>query len=160
MFLSLIFKMLLNMKFAKIIFPLFLLFTLPACQKEDAEPGDPADPPTLSGAFTAARSGVFQKQNGYNAEGTAQLGADEANAQWLRLAPDFNASLSTGAVTVYLSQNQNLALGAAGTFQRVELVTKPGEHFYKIDPAVGDDFRFAILWCASASVQFGNAELK
>jgi hypothetical protein len=61
---------------------------------------------------------------------------------------------------VYLSQNQNLTLGAAGSFRRVDLVKTPGEHFYKIDPAVGADFKFAILWCASAGVQFGNSELK
>ncbi len=148
------------MKFAKIIFSVFLLFALAACQKEDAPPGNPADPTLPTGMFTAARSGVFQDQNGYNAEGSAQLGTDETGAQWLRFAPDFNASLSTGAVTVYLSKNQNLALNSGGSFQRVELVTTPGEHFYKISPAAGDDFKFAILWCASASVQFGNAELK
>jgi hypothetical protein len=151
----------------KIIFPALLLLTLAACQKEEMStmpdpvtPVTPSNPALPSGAFASARSGVFQKQNGYNAEGTAQLGTDAVNAQWLRLAPDFNASLSTGAVTVYLSKNQNLTLGAADSFRRVDLVKTPGEHFYKIEPAVGADFKFAILWCASAGVQFGNAELK
>ncbi len=148
------------MKFAKIIFPFLLLLAFAACKKGEEGSGNPTDPTLPSGAFTAARSGVFQDQNGYNAEGGAELGTDEAGVQWLRFASDFNASLSTGAVTVYLSKNQNLALNSSGSFLRVDLVTKPGEHFYKIDPAVGGDFEFAILWCASAGVQFGNAELK
>ena len=147
------------MKFAKIMFPFLLLFTLAACEKEE-NPATNPDPVSPSGLFTASRSGVFQEQNGYNAAGTAQLGTDEAAVQWLRFAPDFNASLSTGAVTVYLSKNQNLALNSSGSFQRLELVTTAGEHFFKISPAAGDDFKFAILWCASAGVQFGNAELK
>ena len=149
------------MKFTKTVFPFLLLLALAACQKETApDPVNPTDPTMPSGTFKANRTGVFQEQNGYNAEGTAQIGTDDASVQWLRFAPDFKASLSTGAVTVYLSKNQNLALNSATSFLRVNLVTTPGEHFYKIDPAVGNDFKFAILWCASASVQFGNAELK
>ncbi len=147
------------MTFTKMAFALILFLAFGACQKED-DNTTPISNDQITGVFTSGRSGLFQKQNGYNAEGTAQLGTDGASVQWLRLAPDFNASLSTGAVTVYLSQNQSLDLGAVGTFRRLELVKTPGEHFYKIDPAVGEDYKFAILWCASASVQFGNAELK
>jgi len=152
------------MSISKIIFPLLLLVVFAACQKEDdaivSDPVDNADPTLPSGMFQVNRSGLFQQQNGYTAEGTAQLGTDGENTQWLRFGSDFRASLSTGAVTVYLSKSQNLSLNNAGSFFRVELVKTPGEHFYKIDPAVGDDFKFAILWCASANVQFGNAELK
>ncbi len=149
----------------KIVFPFLLILAFVSCQKEDeiTNPGDvenPGDSMMPTGVFNAVRSGIFQAQNGYNAEGMAQLGNDDANIKWLRLAPDFNASLSTGAVTLYLSKNKNLSLNSTGSFLRVELVTRPGEHFYKIDPPVGDDFKFAILWCASAGVQFGNAELK
>ncbi|MCC6461205.1 MAG: DM13 domain-containing protein [Saprospiraceae bacterium] len=139
---------------------LFVL-SISSCQKDEAPPeNNPSDATKPTGTFTAQRMGVFQEQNGYNAAGTAQLGTDDANSQWLRLAPDFTASLSTGAVTVYLSKNQNLSLNSATSFLRVDLVKTPGEHFYKINPGVGSDFKFAILWCASASVQFGNAELK
>jgi len=151
------------MSILKFVFPFLFALTFAACEKEEGLVDDLIDSsnPTLpSGVFQIDRAGLFQEQNGYTAEGTAQLGTDDGNNQWLRFAPDFRASLSTGAVTVYLSKNQNLTLNNAGSFVRVSLVTKPGEHFYKIDPAVGADFKFAILWCASASVQFGNAELK
>ena len=143
-----------------LFYAFFLLLTFSACQKDENTTPVPSDPNLITGAFSATHSGVFQAQNGYRAEGTAEIGMDGANAQWLRLAPDFNTTLSTGGVTVYLSQNKSLNLGAAGTFRRLAVVTVPGEHFYKIDPAVGIDFKFAILWCASASVPFGNAELK
>ena len=144
----------------KIIVPFLLLLAFSNCKKEDVITLDPSNPGQPTGLFSSARSGSFQKQNGYNAEGLAQLGSDESNIQWLRLAPDFNASLSTGAVTLYLSKNQNLSLGAADTFRRLDLVKTAGEHYYKLEPAVGNEFKFAILWCASAGVQFGNAELK
>lgn len=141
-----------------------MLFSLAACQKDeksiDPDVITPSNQGLPTGLFSAARAGVFQKQNGYNAVGTAQIGNDAANVQWLRLAPDFNASLSTGAVTLYLSKNQNLNLSVSDSFRRIELVTTPGEHFYKLDPVVASDFKFAVLWCASAGVQFGNAELK
>ena len=123
-------------------------------------PVNPVDASKPAGTFNVNRSGVFQKQNGYNAEGNVEIGTDDETKQWLHFADNFNASLSTGAVTVYLSKNQNLTLNTSNSFLRVELVTKPGEHFYKIDPAANADFKFAILWCASAGVQFGNAELK
>lgn len=151
---------LIAMKKLKIIAPFLFLLVFSNCKKEEAATPDPVNSGSPNGLFSSIRSGTFQKQNGYNAEGTAQLGSDEANVQWLRLGPDFNASLSTGAVTVYLSKNQNLSLNTSDTFRRLDLVKTAGEHFYKLDPAVGSEFKFAILWCASASVQFGNAELK
>ena len=150
------------MSLNKLFFSILLLSGFIACQKDDVTSPDPVTSGNSTmpiGAFSVTRSGVFQKQNGYNAEGTAQIGTDNAGLQWLRLASDFNASLSTGAVTVYLSQNQNLMLNTPGSFRRVSLVTKPGEHFYKLDPAAGADLKFVILWCASAGVQFGNAQI-
>jgi hypothetical protein len=147
------------MYFSKMTLPLLMLIALVSCQK-DAVQGDPAESMMPVGTFSAARSGDFQKQNGYNAEGTAEIGTDEAGEQWFHLAPNFNASLSTGAVTVYLSTGQNLALGTEGSFRKIDLVMVPGEHFYRVSPALGTEFKFAILWCASAGVQFGNAEMK
>jgi hypothetical protein len=136
-----------------------LIFTLTSCSKETTQP-IPGDPTLPSGQFTVTRSGTFQSQNGYAAAGLAELGTDATNTQWLHLAPNFTASLSTGAVVLYLSKNQNLSLNAAGSFLRVEAVKTPGEHYYKIDPAVADDFIYAILWCSSAGVQFGNASMQ
>lgn len=138
---------------------LFIIGTLLSCSKDPA-PDSPANTSTPTGLLTTSRSGFFQPQNGYNATGTAIVGTDEANQQWLQLASDFDASLSTGAVTLYLSKVQSLNLNESASNIRVALLSKPGEHFYKIDPAIGEDFTFAILWCASAGVQFGNAPLQ
>ncbi len=150
------------MKFLQISILFLLSFAIHACQKEETPVDDPKveQPGLPSGNFKADRSGVFQSQNGYKAAGTAQIGTDEAGKQWLRFGTDFDASLSTGAVTVYVSQNQNLLLSNTSTYRRLDLVKKPGEHHFKIEPSVGLDFKFAILWCASAGVQFGNSELK
>jgi len=147
------------MKKLKIIAPFIFLLAFTNCQKEEVVTPDPVNPSLPNGMFSPARSGTFQKQNGYNAVGTARLGSDLTNVQWLYFAPDFNTSLSTGAVTVYLSKNKGLSLGATDTFRRVDLVKTAGEHYFKLDPSVGSEFKFVILWCASASVQFGNAEL-
>jgi hypothetical protein len=34
-----------------------------------------------------------------------------------------------------------------------------GENFFKLDPTVGSEFTHVILWCGSANVPFGYAEL-
>jgi hypothetical protein len=142
---------------------LLLLVSFVSCKKDEETTVTP--PPVVinndlpSGAFTKGLSGSFVKQNGYNAAGTAELGQDAQKANWVHLAPNFDASLSTGAVTLYISKTQQLNLGNAAGFVKIANVTKAGEHYYKTS-ALSADFKFAILWCSSANVQFGNAELK
>ena len=144
------------MKTYPIFLAVFAILTVLACKKETIEPSNQASAPVN---FIADQEGFFQQQNGYTAEGMVRLGMDENNLQWLRLASDFKASLSTGAVTVYLSKSQALNLNASTDFLRLDLVKTPGEHFFKVNPAVNADFKYVILWCASANVQFGNAVL-
>jgi hypothetical protein len=139
----------------------FILAFLTSCKKEDTTttPPTPTNTDTPSGVFTKTRAGNFVKQNSYNAEGAAEIGSDVQQINWIHLAPNFNASLSTGAVTLYISKTQQLNLSDASSNVRVASITKAGEQYYKTS-AVSADFKFAILWCSSANIQFGNAELK
>jgi hypothetical protein len=130
-----------------------------SCKKDETTTPTPSNPDVPNGTFTKTISGTFLDQNGYNAEGTAELGRDASLVNWVHLASDFNASLSTGAVTLYISKNQQLKLGDASSFERIASITKAGEQYFKVN-ALSADFKYAILWCSSANVQFGNAELK
>lgn len=38
-------------------------------------------------------------------------------------------------------------------------VKKAGENYFKIEPAAASKFTYVILWCGSASIPFGYAEL-
>jgi hypothetical protein len=131
-----------------------------ACSKDDSMVDTNNGGMVNDSTFVSQSSGTFTGQNGYEAKGTISLGANAINPAIVQLATDFNASLQTGAVTLYLSKNQQLKLSDAATILRVSLVSKPGLQQFVLAAQPSTDFRYAILWCASAGVQFGYAELK
>jgi glycine betaine/choline ABC-type transport system substrate-binding protein len=144
-------------------FSFLVLVTLcmSACSKDEATtPPDNGGGMTTDTTFVAQVTGTFLAQNGYQAEGTVQLGADDITPAIIKLDANFKASLQTGAVTLYLSKNQQLKLSEAASVQRIALITKQGAQQFALAAKPTSDFKYAILWCASAGVQFGNAELK
>jgi len=50
-----------------LFYTFFLLLTFSACQKDENTTPVPVAPNLITGAFSATRSGVFQEQNGYQA---------------------------------------------------------------------------------------------
>ncbi len=145
-----------------------LLFVFTSCEDDDS---DDAPTPIMvdssmpNGTFTSNRAGAFVEQNMTGSAGMAQLGTDSQGTQFLRFSNDFTSNFGTGTITVYLSEtNEDLndvfdpANGNPG-LRIVAPVTSGGEKFFKLDPAAGANFEYVILWCASASIPFGNAPL-
>lgn len=151
------------MKTHAFFFSLLLLVSVSfvACEEDgDTQIIDSSQP---AGAFTADRAGDFIAQNGTPTSGMAALGTDEDGNDFLRFGSDFTTELGTGTVTVYLSTSENFVADPGNGNPDLILVgaaLQNGEIFFKLDRSVGNQFTHVILWCGSASIPFGYAELK
>ena len=148
------------MKHLKISFlaVLTLLFTF-ACD-DDAETVT-VDSSQPTGTFTAQRSGMFTAQNSTPTAGMAAIGTDSDGETFLQFGSNFTTNLATGTVTVYFSTSSTLTLNASdnSSNQLVGIVTQNGMTNFKTG-TVDSKFTHVILWCGSANVPFGYAELK
>lgn len=120
------------------------------------------DPTIPTGTFSVARSGSIVEQNGTGSTGAVELGTDEDGEQFLRFGDDFTTNFATGTVTVYLSTSDTFTADPMNGNPDLTLlgVTKTGgEQYFQVSPATTDNFTHVILWCASANIPFGNAEL-
>ena len=109
------------------------------------------------GAFTAQRSGSLVAQSGTPTKGNVQMGMDSKGTPFLKLGSDFKSDYHTGTVTLYASKG---ATYAASTVQLISAVGKDGEQYFKMSAALSSDYTHLIVWCGSAKIPFGNAELK
>lgn len=127
-----------------------------SCKEETTTPTPTAtDQPV--GAFTATRSGSLTPQSGTPTKGTVQVGMDSKNTVFLKLGSDFKSDFHTGTVTLYMSKG---ATYSASTIQLVNTVNKDGEQYFKMAGLPGSEFTHLIVWCGSAKIPFGNAEVK
>ena len=151
------------MKLKVLIFTLLCVISasfFSACTKEKVVIVDPTQP---QGTFTAAKSGTFVAQNATGSTGAAQLGTDEKGTHFLKFGSDFSSNFATGTVTVYLSTSMTFTPdpGNGNPFLRlIGPVSKAGEHYFLLDPAADPKFTHVILWCGSANVPFGYAQLQ
>jgi hypothetical protein len=135
------------------------ILSLSACSDDDVLTIDSAKP---EGTFTIARDGSFMEQNSTGSMGTAALGSDSQGTEFLKFESDFNTNLATGTVTVYLSTSMTYMADPGNgnpDLLLVGIVNKSGENYFKIDPAAPSKFTHVILWCGSANIPFGYAEL-
>lgn len=147
---------------------IFILLALPlflvACDDDETETMV-IDSSLPQGELDVVSMGQFVAQSSTSTSGSVQLGIDTEDDSFVRLSENFMTELGTGTVTVYLSTtnedlnevfspgngNQNLKL--------VGIVQRNGEHFFKLNSSIDPKYTHVILWCASAGVPFGNAEL-
>ena len=144
-----------------LLFVSFAIF-ISSCNKND-ENIQTIDSSQPVGAFTASRSGTFVAQNGTPSAGTASLGTDEDGTNFLRFGSDFVTELGTGTVTIYLSTSDTFMADPGNgnpDLRLVGIVDSNGESFYKFNSSVDAKFSHVILWCGSANIPFGYAELK
>ena len=135
-----------------------LIFT--ACSDDETTIVDSSMP---VGMFSATSSGMFVAQNGTGSAGTAELGMDSEGTQFLHFGSNFMTELGTGTVNVYLSTSSMFTpdpMNGNPDLLLVGPVKSNGENYFKLDAAPDSKFTHVILWCGSANIPFGNAELK
>ncbi|MCB0637021.1 MAG: DM13 domain-containing protein [Lewinella sp.] len=135
-----------------------LLFT--ACDDETTMIIDSSMP---TGQLTVERSGTFTAQNGTPTQGTAELGMDEDGVEFLHLDDDFMTELGTGTATVYFSTSDTYMADPGNgnpDLMLVGVVHGNGENFYRMDNGVDSRFTHVIIWCDSAGIPFGYANLQ
>ncbi len=149
----------------KILIPFVLLtFCFSGCSEDDDSTPQTiiVDSSMPSGTFTPNRMGTFVEQNGTGSAGMAELGTDDQGTQFLRFSDSFTSNFATGTITVYLSESDALMFDPGNgnpTLQIVGPVTSGGEKFFRINPSAGNELDHVILWCGSAAIPFGYAEL-
>ncbi len=115
------------------------------------------------GDFTVARQGSLVAESGTPTMGGVELGEDTEGSYFLRFADDFTTELGTGTVAIFLSTSAVYTPDPANGNPDLRLVGNVednGEMFVKLDGEPEAKFTHVILWCASASIPFGNAELQ
>jgi Electron transfer DM13 len=152
------------MNYLKLVLFAFIIILLNACSK-DAAVVTPVILPIdstnigLSDNFKTDKSGIFTGQGGYPVSGTAELGKNIANKSVVHLTKDFNTAIHTGSVTLYLSKNKSLKINDATSYIRFGTTSVIGEQYFGLSEQPTDDYKFIIVWCAPAGVQFGSADL-
>ncbi len=140
----------------------FLSTTTMISCSEDAPTTITIDSSQPQGAFTANVNGTFVDQNAAGSVGTVELGLDEDGTQFLKFDSDFSTGLATGTVTVYFSTSMDyVADPGLGNpdLRLLGAVQDTGEMYFKVDPVLEAQFTHVILWCATANIPFGYAEL-
>ena len=141
---------------------IFLLGVIGVSCNDDDPEVITIDPTRPEAPFSVSSMGNFVEQNGTGSTGTAELGTDADGVQFLRFANNFNTNLATGTVTVYFSTSMDFVPDPANGNPDLRLVgpvQQSGENFFRIEPALDSKFTHVILWCGSANIPFGYAEL-
>ena len=140
---------------------------LVSCSKDDDS--DPVtqtitvDSSQPMGTFNVMRSGSFVEQNSTGSQGTAELGTDDNGTSFLRFGSDFMTELGTGTVSVYFSTSMDFnpdPMNGNPDLSVVGAVSDNGEMFFKLSGSVDPKWTHVILWCGSANIPFGYAELQ
>ena len=152
------------MKYLIIFFFLTLTFFMQSCSKDNSNTEIPEDSitqdPSDTSILTKIFKGTFTGQNGYPASGNVILGKNKEEIHYINLQDNFATSFATGSVTMYMSKETKLKLSDGNTFIRLGVINKNGKHDFKLDKVPDVGFKYVIVWCAPAGIQFGVAELK
>ncbi|MDZ4706954.1 MAG: hypothetical protein SH818_01015 [Saprospiraceae bacterium] len=143
-------------------FTLFLAILLVISCTKDAETIT-VDTSVPQGTFSTLKQGNIVEQNSTGSKGLIQLGQDSKGILFVKFGSDFTTVLATGTVTVYLSTSNTFKADPGKgnpDLKLVGFVSKNGEMFMKLNSPVESKFTHLILWCGSANIPFGNAELK
>ncbi|WP_024481585.1 DM13 domain-containing protein [Cellulophaga baltica] len=115
-----------------------------------------------NGTLVVSRSGSFVAESGTPTAGTAELGTDDDSESFIHFESDFTTELGTGTVGVFLSTSSVYTADPASGNPDLMLignVDANGEKFIKLSAAPDAKYTHVILWCATANIPFGNAEL-
>ncbi len=137
-------------------------FVLVSCSDDDGETIT-IDTSVPVGTFQVSREGSLVAESGTPTQGTVQLGVDSQGTNFLRFAENFTTELGTGTVAIYFSTSDTYTADPANGNPDLRLignVENNGEMFIRLNGAPEAKFTHVILWCATANIPFGNAELQ
>ena len=143
------------------IFSVFA-FVLIGCSDDSSETIT-VDTSLPVGDFEVERQGDLVAESGTPTQGTVQLGSDSEGTDFLRFSDDFTTELGTGTVGIFLSTSSVYTADPANGNPDLKLignVSGNGEMFIKLSGEPEAKFTHIILWCATANIPFGNAELQ
>lgn len=139
---------------------LTLIFVFTSCSEDETITIDSALP---NGNLIVERTGGLTAENGTPTTGTVELGKDLENVDFLRFSSNFTTELATGTVSVYFSTSSVFVADPGNGNPDLILiggVQKNGEQFFKLNTAIPSNFTHVILWCNTAGIPFGNAQLQ
>ena len=120
------------------------------------------------GTVTNLKTGTIARQNAPgtpDTKGTLSIIQDSNSNQFVKLNSDFMSGFATGTVTVYLAKTmeeikvQRNGGATATNVQAIGFVQKNGEQYLKIAGSISG-FTYLVLYCETAEVNFGAAQLK
>lgn len=131
---------------------------------EDPEPEtviETVDSSQPMGETSTTKMGVLVEENDTGTKGTAKIIKDADGIYFLELGSDFETNLGTGTVSVFLAKSAVFKTGMPdGSQMAVGTIAKNGLTYFKLSSAPDAAFTHVILWCSTAGIPFGNAELK
>ncbi|MEO0471038.1 MAG: DM13 domain-containing protein [Bacteroidota bacterium] len=139
---------------------LVFVFAATSCSQEEIITIDSSLP---NGQLSVQRTGNLVAENSTPTTGVVELGVDDDNENFLRFGTDFTTELATGTVSVYFSTSEVFTADPANgnpDLLQVGSIRGNGEQFFKLDAPVPSNFTHVILWCNTASIPFGNAQLQ
>ena len=138
-----------------------------ACDKEDDSSPETVvntvDNSQPSGTFTANGTGMFTDQSSAGTMGSVSIGTDSDGEQFIEFSDNFTTNFNTGTVTVYMSTSSTFTadpMNGNPDLILVGPVKSGGKSYLKVNPTAGSSFTHVILWCGSANVPFGNAQVQ
>lgn len=140
------------------------LFT--SCSDDDAETITVTETVTVdssvpTGTTTVSRSGNFVAESGAPTTGSASIITDADGEYFVTLSDDFATNQATGTVSIFLAQSATFSDDPSlGLQKAVGAINKDGAAYFKLADAPAAAYTHVILWCSTAGVPFGNAELK
>ncbi|QWX84401.1 DM13 domain-containing protein [Cellulophaga sp. HaHaR_3_176] len=115
-----------------------------------------------NGDLTVVSAGSFVAENGTPTAGTVEVGTDTDSSNFVHFGSDFTTELGTGTVGIFLSTSSVYTPDPGNGNPELMLignVSANGEKFIKLTEAPDAKYTHIILWCATANIPFGNAEL-
>lgn len=137
-----------------------LAMVISSCSKEEIVTVDSSLP---NGTFTVSKTGNISSQNDTGSKGKVELGKDASGTNFVKLGSDFTTVLATGTVSVYLSTSAAFKADPGNgnpDLKLIGFISKNGEQYFKLSSTPESKFTHFILWCGSANIPFGYAQIQ
>ncbi len=135
---------------------------LSSCKSDDPTTTFTSDP---VGTQTSLKTGTLVNVDGPGTSGSLSIVKDSNATEFVKLNSDFMSGFATGTVVVYLAKtSESIKTQRAGgttatNVKAVGFVNANGERYLKL-PSTYVGYSYVVLYCETAEINFGYAELK